>query len=111
MGTRETNKNQNKINNNTQAPNITQNNPVVEKTQNDITRLKQDLNSDTKFVSNDTNLINGNEQQKQQTKNRQVSDFLDDIDKPSNIDRQVSMGSSVGNNDSIGYNQTKNSFG
>ena len=109
MGICDSAKNQNAVPNNTQT-NITNqiqttnNQTSVPETtiQNSIDQLKQNLNSNT----------NNNIQQN--TINKQIPQSVEDNDidndRPSYIDRGASIGSSVRNEDSIGYNQTRNTL-
>ena len=95
MGICDSNKNQAQtpFANNTQPATITtqpQTSLSHQPVQNVTSNVEQNINSNINLINNDANLVNGN-----------------DIDRPSNINRSVSLGSSVKNEDSIGYNQTR----
>ena len=98
MGICDSSKNQAQtpIANNTQTAGITsqvQTSLSQQPVQNVTSNVEQNINSNINLVNNNANLINGNEQ--------------NDIDRPSDINRNVSLGSSIKNEDSIGYNQTR----
>ena len=102
-------KNKNELAKNTQSASINnqnKTNAIQTNNQNVASKLDQNINSNTKFITTN-NAISGTEQNEI---NKQISQFLEDNDKPSNIDRHCSMGSSVSNEDSIGYNQTRNTL-
>ncbi len=113
------NQNQNKLINNTESDTFNNQNinKVIQPNNQNITsklnenisstKIEQNIDSNTKFIINNKNTINEIEQGEI---NKQVSKFLEENDKPSNIDRHCSMGSSLKNEDSIGYNQTRNTF-
>ena len=103
MGICESSNNQKAINNNAQNPTPA---TTTTKTQQNIpkTTVQRNINAGDKFVSNNINNI------PQNGENKQISNFLEDIDRPSNIDRNVSLGSSINMDDSIGYNQTRNTY-
>ena len=117
MGICESNKNQNNANptqTNPTTGNISQNTPIANISQtpspesipqNTVPKLEQNINSNTKFITNNTNSLNATEQAEL---NKQLSQFLEDNEKQSDRNRSVSMGSSINNDDSIGYNQTRN---
>ena len=88
MGICDSSNNKNVLPNNTQT-NIQISNNQTSLTQTPTSKLNQNLNSNPNINTN---------------KGFQT---VDD-DRPSFIDRHVSMGSSVNNEDSIGYNQTRN---
>ena len=91
MGICDSSNNKNVLPNNTQT-NIQISNNQTSLTQNPTSKLNQNLNSNPNINTN---------------KGFQTQNLVDD-DRPSFIDRHVSMGSSVINEDSIGYNQTRN---
>ena len=100
-------KNKNELAKNTQLASINNqniSNAIQTNNQNVASKLEQNINSNTKFITTN-NAISGTEQNEI---NKQISQFLEDNDKPSDVDRHCSMGSSVSNEDSIGYNQTRN---
>ena len=100
MGVCESNKNQKAMTNNTQnVPNrTTQTSTLVN---NATTPLPQSSNN--KVITNNRNTLNGVEQQKIL---KQASQLKNNDEQ--SIDRDVSMGSSLNNEDSIGIIQTRN---
>ena len=111
MGICESNKNQNQNQNETskniQTPKISQNTQVVETPQNKVTHLEQNINTNTKINTNNTNTVSG---AGEDVINKQVSNNLEDIDLYSNRDRNISLGSSINMDDSIGCDQTRNTY-
>ena len=103
MGCCESYSNKKAINNNAQNPNPA---TITTKTQQNIpkTTVQRNTNVGEKFVSNN---INNNPQN---GVNKQISNVMEDIDRPSNTGRRVSLGSSINMDDSIGYNQTRNTY-
>ena len=117
MGICESNKNQNNANPTQTTPtttNISQNTPIANISQtpspepipqNTVPKLEQNINSNSRLIINNTNLLNATEHAEI---NKQFSQFLEDNEKQSDYNGKVSMGSSISNDDSIGYNQTRN---
>ena len=102
MGICESNKNQNlagnaaqnvPVNNTNTNPSVPQS-AVVQNGQ----KLQQNINANTQLITNNTNAIVGEQQKKVNNQDNEGISF----------DRNVSMGSSLNNEDSIGYNQTRN---
>ena len=99
MGICDSNKNQTPIANNIEPStetNQVQTTPSQQPIQNVTSKVEQNINSNTDIINNNANITNGNEQ--------------NEIDRPSNINRSASLGSSVKNEDSIGYNQTRETY-
>ena len=88
MGICDSNKNNNGITNNTQTATIPQNTQIPTP-QNTVSNLKQNLDSINETEKNEDNI---------------------DIGRPSNADRRYTLGSSINMDDSIGYNQTRNTY-
>ena len=99
MGICDSNKNQNAIVNNTGQATITSQvqTSVQQPIQNVTSKVEQNVNSNANLINNNVNIINGNVQ----------PNIVEENDRPSNINRSISLGSSVRNEDSIGYNQTR----
>ena len=70
------------------------------------TKLEQNINPYIKSVTYNTNAVNGEENKEI---NNQLNKILNDNEGPS-FDRKASMGSSIYNEDSIGYNQTRHTL-
>ena len=101
MGICDSNKNQAQtpIANSTQPPAITsqvQTSLSQQPVQNVTSTVEQNINTDTNVLNNNDNLINGNEQ--------------NDLDRPGTMNSGMSIGEEVRNEDSIGYNQTRDTL-
>ena len=117
MGICESKKNQNNaipVQTTPTTANISQNTPIANISQtpspepipqDTVQKLEQNINSNTKLITNNTNPLNATEQAEI---NKQISQFIEDNEKQSDRDKTISMGSSINNDDSIGYNQTRN---
>ena len=117
MGICESNKNQNNANPTQTTPtttNISQNTPIANISQtpspepipqDTVPKLEENINSDTKLITNNPNSLNATEKAEI---NKQISQFLEDNEKQNDCDKSLSMGSLMNNDDSIGYNQTRN---
>ena len=101
MGICDSNKNQAQtpIANNTQPSAITsqvQTSLSQQPVQNVTSTVEQNINTDTNVLNNNDNLINGNEQNY--------------LDRPGTMNSGMSIGEEVRNEDSIGYNQTRDTL-
>ena len=76
--------------------------------QTNIQTLNNQTSLNQKTVQNPSSKLNQNFNSNSNINNNKVlqTQNLEDDDRPSYIDRHVSMGSSLNNEDSIGYNQT-----
>ena len=88
MGICDSSKNNNGIANNTQTATISQN-AQIPTPQNTVSNLKQNLETNNEIEQNGENI---------------------DIERPSNLDKRYTLGSSINMDDSIGYNQTRNTY-
>ena len=100
MGICESNKNQNLVGNTAQNSPVNNTNPSLPQSTavKNGQKLEQNINANTQLITNNKNEISEEQQKKINNQDNEGVSF----------DRNVSMGSSLNNEDSIGYNQTRN---
>ena len=105
MGICESSKNQNTTSvQNARITNTSQTPSSQQIPQNTVSKVEQNNNSN---INNNTNLLNGSTQNKI---NKQVTQYTEENDDVSGMARKASMGSSINNDDSIGFIQTRNTL-